>query len=227
MCSRGRQAGTIAAPDRTAAAGPREHETNSLPAGRRVSGRYFRSSGYLADGTIPRADGGVVPLAALPPFLRTLLVTDGTVTKSLEAYFWEPVAVRPIRHARLTLAAPEPGLAAAPGAAVLRREVSLTGQSSGRCYACARSVLALDELAPRLRAGVVEGRIGIGELLREQGVETYREIFDLSWLPAGTRHDPLLAPLAGDIVARAYRIRVGGSPAIVVREFFPLDLYRS
>ncbi len=191
-----------------------------------MSGRYFRSSGYLADGTIPRTDGGREPLAALPPFLRTLLVTDGTVTKSLEAYFWEPVTVRPIRHAIAPLTAPEPGLAAAPGASVLHREVCLSGRESGRCYACARSVLALDELAPRLRAGVVEGRIGIGELLREQGVETYREIFDLLWLPDGAPRDALLAGLAGDVVARAYRIRVGGSPAIVVREFFPLALYR-
>ena len=32
-------------------------------------------------------------VAALPPFLRVLLTTDGTVTKSLEAYFWESIEV--------------------------------------------------------------------------------------------------------------------------------------
>ena len=53
----------------------------------------FRCEGFLRDGVIAGADGGTVPLAHLPPFLRSLLVTDGTVTKILEAYFWEPVLV--------------------------------------------------------------------------------------------------------------------------------------
>src|SRR5262245_31461994 len=31
--------------------------------------------------------------AGLPPLLRALLLTDGTVTKVLEAYLWEPIRV--------------------------------------------------------------------------------------------------------------------------------------
>ena len=53
----------------------------------------FRCDGYVPQGTIRDSWGHAIPLAELPPFLRALLVTDGTVTKILEAYFWEPVVV--------------------------------------------------------------------------------------------------------------------------------------
>ncbi|MCR6653174.1 MAG: hypothetical protein NVV73_17545 [Cellvibrionaceae bacterium] len=49
--------------------------------------RALRSDGYLEDARIARPDGGWISLAELPALLRTLLVTDGTVTKVLEAFF--------------------------------------------------------------------------------------------------------------------------------------------
>ena len=35
----------------------------------------------------------------LPPLLRILLVTDGTVTKTLEAYYWERISVDQLAQA--------------------------------------------------------------------------------------------------------------------------------
>ena len=35
----------------------------------------------------------------LPPVLRTLLLSDGTVTKFLEAYYQEPIRVKTLFHA--------------------------------------------------------------------------------------------------------------------------------
>lgn len=37
----------------------------------------------------------------LPPFLRVLLITDGTVTQSLEAYFADPIEVVVLRDGHL------------------------------------------------------------------------------------------------------------------------------
>ncbi|MGF1547235.1 MAG: chorismate--pyruvate lyase family protein [Thiotrichales bacterium] len=188
---------------------------------------FFRSSGYLADGHIVASDGAVWDIAELPPFLRTLLVMDGTVTKSLEAYFWEPVEVLKSRQFEQASDAPPrpPVPLATTISTCLVREVALVGRRSRRRFACARSWLALDALPPPLAAGIREGRIGIGELLREQGVETYRQIVALDVF--GARHDdPLLGDRDGVWVARAYRIRVSGTPAILVSEFFPLELYR-
>ncbi len=49
----------------------------------------FNSKGWMPESTLSATDVTAVDFAALPPILRTLLVTDGTVTKTLEAYFSE------------------------------------------------------------------------------------------------------------------------------------------
>lgn len=187
---------------------------------------YFRSNGYLADDRIQSSDGGQFSITDLPGFLRTLLVADGTVTKALEAWFWEPVSVTPLRQATKPLVADLPELEAQAGDEVLEREVCLTGSTSQRNYACARSVLALDKLSTMMRAALLEGRMGIGELLREQGVETYREIVALDYVRKGSTQDTVLNTFGDDLVSRSYRIRVGGVPAILVTEYFPVSTYR-
>ena len=60
---------------------------------------YFKSGGYLSESTILTDSGKELDLSQLPAFLRTLMVTDGTVTKSLEAWFWEPVKVEVLMNA--------------------------------------------------------------------------------------------------------------------------------
>ena len=186
---------------------------------------FFRSSGYLPDDHIKGSSGHWFDMGSLPPFLRTLLVTDGTVTKSLEAYFWEPVDVTPLTQNKITLQGPVEGLMVASGDTALRREVSLMGRQSGRRYASARSFLALNQLPNELAEAMVTGEIGIGELLREKGVETYREIINVDFIERGKNNDSLFAPFEDDLVSRSYRIRVGGTPAIVVTEYFPVALY--
>ena len=185
----------------------------------------FRSSGYLEDGVIVDAGGGQHPISDLPPFLRTLLVADGTVTKALEAYFWEPVAVRPLQQKLERHAGPIRGLAFGQEHPLLHREVSLEGRDSGTRYALARSFLALENLPTHFAEAIVAGKMGIGELLREQGVETYRDIIGLDYLPRGAATDERLEKLDDDIVARSYRISVSGVPAILVTEYFPIGRY--
>ncbi len=185
----------------------------------------FRSHGYLPDGRLPCASGATLDLTTLPPFLRTLLVADGTVTKSLEAYFWEAVNVVPQNQSLITLERPLADLETRPGDAVLRREVLLQGERSKTHYAFARSFLLLDPLDAELRAGLEAGIIGIGELLREQGIETYREIVSLDYHSQPPEHDPALTILPFPLVSRSYRIRVAGAPAFLVTEFFPVPVF--
>ncbi len=187
---------------------------------------YFRSSGYLPDPLIETSTGEPFSIAALPAFLRTLLVADGTVTKALEAYFWEPLEVQPISQSYKANPQGCKDLLDSSGSQVLEREVKLMGRLSGCCFACARSYLVLDYLPDSLVEGITAGRLGIGELLREEGVETYREIVRLDSFPRGVRSDEVPGGLDDDLVARSYRIRVGGVPAILVTEYFPLAPYR-
>lgn len=179
----------------------------------------------MPGGLISNAKSESLDLQQLPPFLRTLLVTDGTVTKSLEAYFWEPVQVDTLRQSTVTLVQAQEWLHCQPGDTVLQREVRLLGSHSGKVYAYARSLIRLEILPTHLRDALLQGSIGIGELLRETGLETYREILDM-----GSEQDESLTGFfelqpCGELIYRTYRIMAQHEPAIQITEYFPRRLY--
>jgi len=187
---------------------------------------YFKSSGHLLDSQIETESGYVLDVKTLPPFLRTLLVMDGTVTKSLSAWFWEPVSVKPCYNKLETLTTPLEILGINTGDKVLRREVSLIGKQSQKTFACARSIVSIPCLPDTIGDALAKGKMGIGELLQEQDIETYRDIFSIDFLTEQEKaKDKLLDSLTGDIVSRSYQIRVNGVSAIIVTEYFPISLY--
>ena len=186
---------------------------------------YFRSCGYIVDSMIKSDTGYDLDLKNIPPFLRTMLVTDGTVTKSLEAWFWEPISITPLNNTLEILTKSVNGLEVEAGDKILQREVYLKGNLSEQFFAAARSTVSLKHLPEKIGNQLEEGKIGIGELLREQGVETYRDIFDVNYIKSAPKDDDLLNQLQGEIISRSYRIRVNGHPAIIVTEFFPIDIY--
>lgn len=177
---------------------------------------YFKSRGYVPGGVLTNQQNVEFHMEHLPPFLRTLLVADGTVTKSLEAFFWEQVAVENLGQAPICLAHGIPALELPAGATVLERRVRLMGMESGREFAQAHSWIKLEALPAHLREDLQQGRIGIGELLRERGLETYREILDVGQ-----------SNVQADAIYRTYRILIQHQPAILITETFPCAIYRS
>jgi len=185
----------------------------------------FRTRGYVPGGFVVNAKQQVVKMAALPPFLRTLLVTDGTVTKSLEAFFWEVVKVENLGQAVTTLDKDVNWLDAHRDDTVLRRRVRLVGADSGVVYAYAESLLRHQLLPAELQQSLIKGKIGIGELLRECGLETYRELLDFGTEPIGD-----LAPVfegrgGSELIYRVYRIALHGDPVILITEKFPRAVF--
>jgi len=187
---------------------------------------YFRSSGYLAEDIIETESGIKLDLTKLPSFLRTLLVTDGTVTKSLEAWFWEKVKIESINNHLEILEGNVKGLDVDSGDKILRREVALKGVKTNTIYATAKSTVSLKYLPKEISIALEKGEIGIGELLREKGVETYRDIFNINYYSPFLDNDSVWFSLKTDVLSRSYRIRVNGHPAIIVTEFFPVDIYK-
>lgn len=179
---------------------------------------FFNSRGYIPGGIITNSKNESVHMERLPPFLRTLLVADGTVTKSLEAYFWERVEVEQVAQTLIPLAHAVPALALAEGAMVLERRVCLVGAETGRVYATAHSLIKNEALPQRLRDDLQHGRIGIGELLRERGLESYREILDVG--------SDSQASAGEEAIYRTYRIMVQHQAAILITETFPCSVYR-
>jgi chorismate-pyruvate lyase len=177
----------------------------------------FQCQGFVRNGTIANADGEPLPIASLPPFLRALLVTDGTVTKALEAYFWEPVIVDTLRQEFITAADEIPWIEVSPGDQVLVREALLRGGDSGKQYARAFSVIRTTLIPASFRQRLVNREIGIGVLIRDSGLESFREVMEVGVEPesrAGT-----------GALSRTYRIIIDGKPVILISEMFPLELY--
>jgi chorismate-pyruvate lyase len=184
----------------------------------------FRCQGFLRDGVIRRGDAEDLPIKALPPFLRALLVTDGTVTKILEAYFWEPVEVLTLRQEFVCAERPIEWIQVDQGNRVLIRRARLSGADSGIVFATAFSVIRTQLIPETFRQRLIDREIGIGVLIRDSGMESYREVLEVGIEPAGERGDEVL-PVRSDLVFRTYRIIIDGQPVILITESFPLDLY--
>jgi len=185
----------------------------------------FRCQGFLRDGLIRRRDGGEMPIQALPAFLRALLVTDGTVTKILEAYFWEPVEVQTLQQEFVTAERPVPWIEVDAEDEVLIRRARLIGVDSGRVYASAFSVIRTQLIPKTFRQRLIDREIGIGVLIRDSGLESYREVLEVGVEPAeGSAKD--MATESSDLIFRTYRIIIDGRPVILITESFPHDLYK-
>ena len=179
----------------------------------------FRCDGFQRGGAIPRPDGGGVPLVDLPPFLRALLVTDGTVTKILEAYFWEPVTVDTLAQEQVAAERDIPWVEVGAGDLVLVRQAQLRGADSGKVYASAFSVIRTERIPSAFRQRLIDREIGIGVLIRDSGLESYREVMEVGAVDAGAGDQ------GGSRVFRTYRIIIEGVPVILITETFPVGLY--
>lgn len=186
---------------------------------------YFKTKGYVPGGIITNCKQEELDIEAMPPFLRTLLVTDGTVTKILEAYFWEPVAVENLDQHLIALPTDIPWLGMKSGDTALQREVRLKGMQSETAYVYAKSILKLNLLPRNIQDDLLSGKIGIGEMLRESGLETYREIMDI-----GRSSDKAITSMMGDSIMddwvyRTYRVFINHQPSMLITEKFPYRLY--
>ncbi|MBK1705959.1 4-hydroxybenzoate synthetase [Halochromatium glycolicum] len=177
----------------------------------------FQCQGFVRNGTIANAGGEPLPIETLPPFLRALLVTDGTVTKALEAYFWEPVVVDTLRQEFIVAADEIPWIAVKPQDQVLVREALLRGSDTGKHYAQAFSVIRTALIPSSFRERLINREIGIGVLIRDSGLESFREVMEV-----GVEPEPIEGARA---LYRTYRIIIDGRPVILISETFPLELY--
>lgn len=172
------------------------------------------------------ADLAEINLSRLTPFQRALLVTDGTVTRFLEAYTFSPVKIELLNQEMQTLPAYHEWLSAQKGTEVIRRQVSLqtlngTGQPP-TIHTYATSLIVLNRTPTTIRRGLELKSDGLGTLLQRSGLESRR---DLLWCGVECPKDlpENIANLEGTaFLARTYRIVADGQPIILIKERFPL-----
>ena len=164
-------------------------------------------------------------LATLSPVLRALMVTDGTITRILEAYFWEPINVELSLHAAEKMTAGDPTDWLPEGETMLRRRVILRGQFSRSAYAFAETLLDSKALPPEFQRELVDHKKGIGDLIREARLDTYRELIAVRREQAKSCAAPLgIAPGAA-VAIWEYFISYCGKPSIRITEVFPEERF--
>ena len=102
----------------------------------------------------------------------------------------------------------------------------IEGQNSGDIYAFATSILNLKTLPQFVQEQLISGKIGIGELLRDQGLETYRQVIDIFREIQHNIVPNLASVYCGEMVCRTYFIYYNKIPVIQVTEKFPFRLYQ-
>ncbi len=177
--------------------------------------------GFHLNGLRPESYQNGLDFDAIQPVLRALLAMDGTVTKFLEAFFWEPIQVQQLLQADICLEHDLPALETSAGTPVLKRHVVLRGLKSDRIYTFAESFIRVDRLWDGVREDLLQGRLGIGELLRDRRMETYREVLTYGREEAGALASALQLDAAAPLLYRSYRIHSQRVPIILISEKFP------
>ena len=167
-----------------------------------------------------------INLARLTSFQRGLLVTDGTVTRFIEAYTLAPVEVVLLEQRKQTLSTEHTWLELSSGDQVISRQVVLQthsqNESSPIIHTYADSLIVPQRLPQSLLDGLITDQQGLGGLLQSSGLETRRELLwcgieILTDLPAAISH------LEGEtFISRTYRVFANREPIVLINEKFPL-----
>lgn len=163
---------------------------------------------------------GAVDAETLSPFLRTLLISDGTVTRFIEAYQLERVDTVRLDQVHFASRGGHEWLAVESGAPVALRRVFLRGRDSDTIYAYATTLVALDRMPKSVLARLELKGQSLGRVLNDAKIETRRETLWYGWESDLDVPDPL-RHLAQPWLTRAYRIVHRGQPMALVTERFP------
>jgi chorismate-pyruvate lyase len=173
---------------------------------------------------------GDVGLAEMEPFLRGLLFTDGTVTRTLEVQALSQVSVEVVDQSDTTVSPPIAGHLMVPaGTESVRRRVLIgTGDPTGPAIWAESHILP--SRLPSSFLNVLQGaRDGIGESLRQVELESCREMlwFGVDSHPKWSGVEP---HTSSSVITRLYRVISGGLPTLLISESFSVtrrdDAYR-
>ena len=168
-----------------------------------------------------------ISFARLTPFQRGLIVTDGTVTRFIEAYTFAPVEVVLLQQKKQTLSSDHDWLQLPAGEEVISRQVTLQSPqektASPIIHTYADSLIAQKRLPKSILDGLESNPQGLGTLLQHSGLETRRELL---WCGVETLIDlpPAIRHLEGEsFISRVYLVFANQEPLILINEKFPFE----
>jgi chorismate-pyruvate lyase len=164
-----------------------------------------------------------VEIEALDPLLRSLLFTDGTVTRALGVQVLAPISVERLGqdHVPLPAAATAP-LEAAVEEESVRRRVEIGIGEPAIPVLWAESYMIPDRLPPGFLGLLDSAPDGIGQSLQRVSLESSRELlwFGLDAPPEWAPSAPVRDAAA---LRRLYRVVSNRQPAILISEYFAVE----
>lgn len=151
-----------------------------------------------------RFDG--IDAAALTPLQRILLITDGTLTEILEAYFLERIELVKISQRMLTVGSSDIPLSAPAAEPVMERNIQLRGARSGRIFVHAESLVLVGRLEPAFQTELLETNVPLGRLWRRHRLETWKNLVSIVCGKAGEHHVLLGCDRDTLVLSRVYDV---------------------
>lgn len=152
---------------------------------------------------------------------RIMLATDGTLTDTVEAIFNEPIGLNKLSVSITATQAPIHALSLQAGEQIMERKVLIFGETTGRTYVYAESVLAVSRLPEAFHSALLTSNEPLGRLWLRHKLETWKELLSVN---VGSLHsgDFFFSPNdSSDLLTRTYRLLSGGQPLMLITEYFP------
>jgi chorismate-pyruvate lyase len=159
--------------------------------------------------------------ANLTPLQRILLITDGTLTEILEAYFLERIELVKLSEHLLTSGEMDAPLPAAADERILERKINLRGVVSGRLYVYAKSLVFVNRLDSSFQTELLETNIPLGRLWRSHRLETFKELVNVECRPAATLAAQLACAETTPVLGRVYDVYSARRAVMRIAEYFP------
>jgi chorismate-pyruvate lyase len=168
-------------------------------------------------------------LTGLSRFQKILLITDGTVTKLLEHYVDETIIVHKlhetIQRGVNTFPTTYPSSIKTP-LDVLRREICLQGELTGKNWIYAESTIFIDHLSADFRYDLLESNLPIGKLWIKYRLETYKNILSTQQEKAQTLAPYFSIEPQDSMISRTYSVSSKQKIIMMITEKFPLAFFR-
>ena len=157
----------------------------------------------------------------LTPLHRILLITDGTLTDILEAYFFEPIQLIKLSQRAFIAPTIHEQLRQDVGGELLEREILLRGNHSKKNYLYAESTIVLDHLPKPLRDELLNSNMPLGRLWLKYQLETFKNLIELECIEANDLADHFGCTRDTLVLRRTYSVLIKGQATMLISEYFP------
>ncbi|HEY3637054.1 MAG TPA: chorismate pyruvate-lyase family protein [Rhizomicrobium sp.] len=161
-----------------------------------------------------------IDAATLTPLQRILLITDGTLTEILEAYYFERVELVKLSERLMTRTEFGGSLAMDENERVMERKINLRGARSGTRYVYAESLILVDRLDPSFQMELLETNIPLGRLWRGHRLETFKEMASATCRPARELAIHLGCAEETPVLGRVYDVFSARRHVMRISEYF-------